>query len=254
MGAATLDAVLRGALRLNQPAQGYRATSDPLLLAGFVPRPTRRRPIDRVCDLGAGSGILGLSLALRLPSARVTLVEIDPVVALLAEENVRLNGLSDRVAVRAEDLRSIAAGPLRATFDLVVANPPYRALGRGPAPSATDLARARHEIDVTLREVVEAASLLARPSGGRVAVVLPAERSAELFALLGAAGFRLRRARFVHPRQDAPACLLLALGERAARGLLAVDPPLVLHEPDGAFTAETRRLLGDQDRGGPNER
>src|SRR5690242_14754031 len=89
----TDDAVLGGRLRLLQPRRGHRVGHDAILLAAA----TAARPGETAIDLGAGVGAAGLALALRVPGVSVTLVEIDPQLAVLAAENASLNGFGDRV-------------------------------------------------------------------------------------------------------------------------------------------------------------
>jgi len=78
---------------------------------------------ERIVDLCAGSGCIGIAAALAFPDARVTLVELDPAAAGLARRNVALHGLEDRVEVRQGDL--FDALPKNARFDLILTNPPY---------------------------------------------------------------------------------------------------------------------------------
>jgi tRNA1Val (adenine37-N6)-methyltransferase len=248
--AVTRDSILRGRLELLQPAEGFRATSDPLLLAGFVTaRPaTRRRPLRSACDLGSGTGVLGLALASARASLRVSLVELQPDLAALAIENARMNGLGERVEVVQEDLRSFARGSRRGSFDLVASNPPYRELAAGPPSPRGTQARSRHELDVTLAQVAHAAVTLARPNGGRIAMVIDARRAAELWTVLAQAASPPRRVRFVHPRVDRPAMLVLVEAERGPSVELIIEPPLVLHGPDGSLTEEARRFYGEPAR------
>src|ERR1700741_1966998 len=88
----TEDAVLGGRLRLRQPRRGHRVGHDAILLAAACPARTG----DKVVDLGAGIGAAGLALAARVPGTTVTLVEVEPTLAALADENVRRNGLDER--------------------------------------------------------------------------------------------------------------------------------------------------------------
>jgi len=92
-------------------------------LIGHGFEPWIARPPGRVLDLCAGSGCIGIATALTFRNAEVHLVEIDPVAAALARENVRLHGLEDRVSVHEGDLYE--ALPVQLTFDLIVSNPPY---------------------------------------------------------------------------------------------------------------------------------
>jgi ribosomal protein L11 methyltransferase len=79
------------------------------------------RPLDRVLDLGAGSGILGLAAA-RLGARRIDALEIDAGVHAAIRHNAALNGVEDRVRILS-DLESIPTGPQGAAhYDLVFAN------------------------------------------------------------------------------------------------------------------------------------
>jgi len=79
---------------------------------------------ESVLDLGAGCGGLGLYAALRLPAARVTLVDSNARAIGCAERTAERMGVADRVraVVRAdfEDLPRVEGG-----YELALANPPY---------------------------------------------------------------------------------------------------------------------------------
>jgi len=78
----------------------------------------------RILDLGAGSGCVAVTLALELPGARVTAVDVSPAALAVARGNAERLGA--RVAFFESDW--FAALPLQ-RFDLIVANPPYVAAG-----------------------------------------------------------------------------------------------------------------------------
>jgi release factor glutamine methyltransferase len=74
----------------------------------------------RVLDLGTGSGIVAIALALECPPAAVVAVDLSPAALSLAEGNaVRLGAAID---FRAGDWFAPVVGE---RFDLIVANPPY---------------------------------------------------------------------------------------------------------------------------------
>src|SRR5215467_4149556 len=100
----TEDAALGGRLRLRQPKRGHRVGHDAILLAAACPA----RPGDTIADFGAGVGAAGLALAARVPQTTVTLIEIEGSLAALAEQNVRLNGMSERVRAVALDVTAPA--------------------------------------------------------------------------------------------------------------------------------------------------
>src|SRR5687767_9499901 len=85
----TEDAFLAGRLHLRQPRKGHRAGHDAMLLAAA----TSARAGERVADLGAGVGAAGLALAVRVGGLDLVLVEIDPALAALAQDNAQRNNL-----------------------------------------------------------------------------------------------------------------------------------------------------------------
>ncbi len=239
----TDDAVLGGRLRLFQPARGHRAGHDAILLAACV-GPTARD----VVDLGAGVGSAGLAVAVRLPGARVTLVEIDPASAALAARNAARpeNRLGDRVAVVEADVArlGLAAGPPLPAgrgADTVILNPPFNDPARHRVSPREGRARAHSAGDDALELWLRAADRLLAPAGAVHLIHRPEALPAVLAALDGR--FGALRLRTVHPRPDAPAVRLLASAIKGRRTPLALLPPLVLAGPDGQALPEAERLL-----------
>ncbi len=103
---------------------------------GIVEEARRAAPgAVRLADLGTGSGILAVSLALERPRARVVALDRSLAALALAAANARRHGVADRVRVVASDwLSALGTG---ARFDLVVANPPYVPLADQPHLSKT---------------------------------------------------------------------------------------------------------------------
>ena len=78
----------------------------------------------RVLDLCTGSGCIGLAIADRVKSARVTLADISQEALAVAKKNITRNHLGARVsAVTANALEAPKA--FLGEFDLIVSNPPY---------------------------------------------------------------------------------------------------------------------------------
>jgi release factor glutamine methyltransferase len=102
----------------------FRVTPDVL-----IPRPetehlieaalARLRPGDAVLDVGAGSGAIGITLALET-AGRVYASDISIAALRVAAENARR--LSANIVLVAADLTSAFSGR---SFDLVASNPPY---------------------------------------------------------------------------------------------------------------------------------
>jgi release factor glutamine methyltransferase len=85
----------------------------------------------RIIDVGAGSGVIALTLAKRLPDARVHAVDVSDDALALARENAARLGLVDRVEFRKGDLLE----NFDERFDVIVANLPYIAMAERPTLS-----------------------------------------------------------------------------------------------------------------------
>lgn len=98
----------------------HHATTLGCLLA--IDRLTRAKSFRRVLDLGCGSGVLAIAAARALPKAQILATDVDPQAVTVAVQNIRANGVDQRIAVaRAQGLDHHALRHA-APFDLVIAN------------------------------------------------------------------------------------------------------------------------------------
>lgn len=224
------DRFLDGRLVLRQPATGYRAGADAMLLAAAT------SPGARLMEAGCGVGAALLAAALRFPDALLTGVEREPAMAALARENVEANGLGDRVRIVEEDvLRGTGGG-----FDGVFCNPPFAEAGEGTDPHAAR--RHAHVTEASLDAWIAALSNRLG-GGGRLTLIHRADKLAEILAALdgrlgGVTVFPVR------PRAEAGASRVLVRAQKGSRGPLALMRGLDLHDDSGAkFTAEAEAIF-----------
>lgn len=243
-------ALLRGRLRLVQPARGHRPGTDALLLAATLPRAIGE---GLAVDLGAGIGTVGLALAIRAPALRVTLVEREPELLACAMRNVACNGLAGRVDVVEQDVFVRAAAPfaaLRGAANVVLTNPPWTEAGRDRA-SPDDLRRRAHHFEPQADDIDgqglgdplalwlrRAAALLA--PRGRLILIHRADRLDDVLAALPP-HLRDRVVLPIHPRAGEPAHRVIVGAICGSRAPLRLLPGLVLHEADG-FTPRAAAL------------
>ncbi len=236
----TLDSIRD--IKLYQSRTGYRFSVDALLLYSFV----NLQRAEKITDLGAGSGIVGLLLAKKYPDSEVALIELQDSLARLAEKNVKLNSLEDRVRVFRCNIRDITAdcSPLTAkSFDLVVSNPPFRRPKTGLISPEEERAIARHEIKLKLMELVDAAFHLLR-ARGRFCLIYHPARLAELVDILKKRKMEPKRMRFVHSNLLSEAKMVMIEAVKEGGAEMKVGSPLYIYNEDGSYTDEMKMIYG----------
>lgn len=215
------DAMLGGKVQLLQPIDGYRAGTDPVLLAAAV----SARPGQSVLELGCGAGPGLCCLGVRVPGLTLCGLELQPGYADLARRNLALNGLEAQI------LEGDLADPPKAlkaqSFDHVFANPPYFEKGRGLStdnPGRT-IARAG---DTPLEAWVACATKRLRPRGYATFII----RAERLPDLISAMQGRLGALELMPlwPRAGRPPRLILLRGRKEGRAPFRFHPGIVIHE------------------------
>jgi len=227
----TEDTFLNGRISILQHRDGYRFSIDAFLLADFAAPHAQ----DRIVDLGTGCGIIPLILAYRHPDIRLTGIEIQKPLASLAAQNVEINRMKDRIRIMCGDIKSLGIDDVSGPVDLVISNPPYRKKLSGRINPHQQRAIARHEIHVTIQDVIHAASRLLR-TGGRFAVIYPTERIADLLVTLRSAGIEPKHLLMIHSRAIDPSRLMLVAGVKGANPGAIIHKPLIIYQPDGTCT------------------
>jgi tRNA1Val (adenine37-N6)-methyltransferase len=235
----TDDGFLGGRLRIRQPRRGYRAATDPVLMAAAVPA----RPGQSVLDLGCGAGVASLCLATRVADLRLSGLERQPAYADLARENAALNSI--RLDVVDGDLANLPAS-LRQGFDHVMANPPYYARGSG-TPATDDGREAAQREETPLAVWIDTATRRLAPDGWLTVIHL-AERLPDLLSALDR---RLGSVSLLPlaARVGQPAARVILRARKGGRGKFRLLAPMVLHEGTAhdedrdSFTPETHDVL-----------
>jgi tRNA1(Val) A37 N6-methylase TrmN6 len=234
------DAFLCGKITLWQPRKGYRAATDPVLLAAACDA----KPGQSVLDLGCGVGAASFCLGRRVPGLRQFGLELQDDYAALARRNAQETGIDLRVVEG--DLADIPAA-LRIEFDHVIANPPYYPRGGTPSP-IPGRAKAM-QVDVPLEAWVSTAARRLAP-GGWLTLICGTDG---LPAVLSAMGTKLGSASVLPlaPREGRPALRIVLRARKGGRAAFRLLAPFVLHEgPEHAgdresYTAQANAILRD---------
>ena len=152
---------------------------------------SKAHPAAKILDLGTGSGVIALTLALELPTAEIHATDLCPEALALAADNAARHHLADRVSFTQTDL--LPTGDT--AFDLIVANLPYIPT----AEIATLSAEVRHDPTSALdggadgldliRRLIEVAPARLSP-GGALLLEIGAGQANAVNTLMTARKFR----------------------------------------------------------------
>ena len=234
----TFDTLFEGRLKIRQKKEGYRFSIDALLLSHFA----EPRPKDRVIDLGTGCGVIPLILIFKRKAETVIGVEVQPSLADLARQNVSLNRFSSKIEIWEKNFKELVKQSDRGTFDLVLSNPPYRKVGSGRINPLEEKALARHEILATLEDLLRTGHHLLK-NKGRLCLIYPATRTADVFQLLRHFHLEPKRVQFVHSHPQDEASLLMVDALKEGKTQIKVLPPFVLYKPGGQYTPQAEDLI-----------
>lgn len=229
------ESLLPGGYRFVYDDALFRPSTDTFLLSSLP----QLKPGLRVCDLGCGTGLLGLLLLQRQPALAVTGIDLLPEAIDLARKAAAENGLTDRLTFQVGDLRQplLSAG----SFDLAVCNPPYYPTGSGYVSRSGPRRTARWEDTCTLTELCRTAARVLR-WGGSFCLVHKPERLTDLCCALREAGLEPKRLRWVEQTAASAPSLILLDARRGGRPGLRVEAPLILRAPGGAPTPEANAI------------
>lgn len=206
---------LGNGLKFLQKQDAFRFGCDGVELANFVEGCSK----DYAIDLGSGTGIITILLAGKR-RIRTTAVEIQPTLCEVCQRNIELNGLSDLANVINLPMQRIGEKIEAGGASIVVCNPPYRKKGSGFEQENEAIALARHEIAVTLPEVIASAAYLLG-TGGKFYTINQTERLAEVIELCVKARLEPKKLQILTPNASKkPHLFMLKCVKNGSVGLI----------------------------------
>lgn len=216
----TLDDFLGGRITVEQPAKGYRAGVDPVLLAGSVPAKRGQS----VLELGCGVGVASLCLGWRVEGLKLFGIERQTDYADLARANAQRNDTDFTVITG--DLETMPAELRDMSFDHVIANPPYFQRDRSHAAEDQGREMAMGE-DTPLDTWVKAAAkrLVGK---GTATFIHRAERLPDLLTSMGKYLGSIEVQPLV-PRSGRDARLVIVRARKGGKAAFQLHDSLVVH-------------------------
>lgn len=225
-------------LKIIQRKDMFNFSLDTVLLANFC---SINKNVEKIIDFGTNNAAIPLLLSTRTKT-NIVGVEIQEEAVDLARKNVALNNLENQITIVNQDIKEYVKNNRR--VKLVVCNPPFFKLGEKSHLNDNEyLQIARHEIAITLEEIIASASFIL-DHGGKFAMVYRPDRLIETINLLQKYDLEPKRLRFVYPKQGREANTFLIEAIKKGKIGLRIEAPLYSHNEDGSYSDEVMKYFG----------
>lgn len=231
----TCDFLLNEKVKIYQPQEGYRASTDAVFLASLL---SNIKEDECILDVGSGTGAVSLCLAHRFPHNKIIGIEIQPQLVALANKSTKANNFKNLTYLEA-DIKNKSTGLQSASFNHVVTNPPYYR-DCPPSPDQSK-ALARNMTALTLKDWLHFCLKMLKPYGWLYLIHRAEALTAVLNALDGKAGNIKLTALYSKSGQNAKRIMICA--QKSSQTPLQILPIFRMHTQDGSFTSAAKSIL-----------
>lgn len=225
-------------LKIIQRKDMFIFSLDTVLLANFC---TLNKDTNLIYDFGTNNAAIPLLLSTRT-TAKMIGIEVQKEAVEIANKNIVMNNLLDQITIIHKDLKELENN-IKA--NLIVCNPPFfKVDSRSNINETPFLQIARHEVSITLEEIIEKASKLLE-NKGRFAIVHRPDRLIDIINLMQKYSIEPKRLRMIYPKFNKDAHTVLVEGIFKGKPGLTIEPPLYAHNEDGSYSDEVKIMFGE---------
>jgi len=223
-------------LKIYQDNEMFHFSIDSVLLADFINVTKKDK---KIIDLCGGNAPIPLYLTLKTDSL-IDSIEIQEEIYKLAIKSIEENQLQNQINFVLGDVKDAPSIFGTNKYDIISCNPPFFKVDSNSNLNKNDyLTIARHEVKLTLEDVVSVSAKMLK-DGGKLYLVYPPTRLQELFVLLEKYKLNLTKLQLVYPKRGTRANHVLI---EAKKGLnknknLIILKPLYIYRQDGKWTKD----------------
>ena len=226
-------------LRIMQDSEMFNFSLDSVLLPNFV---TINKNIEKVLDIGCGNAPIPLILSTKT-KAKIVGVEIQKDSYDLAVESVKMNDLENQIEIVNQDINEYYKFDKTDSYDIITCNPPFFKYIETSNINKNDYKTiARHEVKLNLDNIFNIAKKLLK-NNGVIAIVHRPERLVEILESMKKNNIEPKKLRFVYPKKNMEANILLIEGKKNGKPGLKILPPLYSHLENGEYTEEVKKYF-----------
>jgi len=216
---------------LYQPEKGYCYNSDSIFLYDFI---NSFAPKGDVLDVGAGCGVVGLLVARDNTKVKLQAVEKQDVLADYAQKNADANAI-EYMLHRVDFLEFTT----NEKYDYIISNPPFYPDGVQKSKDEI-LTYARYNSSLPMDAFFKKVSQLLKPHAHFI-FCYDAMQFGLIASALNRVKMRLVDVRFVHPKIDRPASLVMIHARNGSKAMSKIHPPLI-HFDKESLTQEVTMI------------
>ena len=198
--------------------------TDTMLLADF----SMPKKFEVAVEIGTGCGAIPLYWLSMTEVKKVFAIDIQKKACQQLKRSVEISEVSDKIEVIHADVKENIPQILTHSCDLVVCNPPYKAIGQGVVNEKKERLIARHEHECTIDDVTKSANKFLN-----LCDVVESMRKNKI---------EPKKIQFVQQRKSSPAKLFLIEGRKGAKPGLIALPTLFIENEDGNLSEEMNRI------------
>lgn len=233
------DYLLDKKVKIFQPIDGYRASTDAVFLSALL---SCVKPQDKILDVGSGTGAISLCLAERFKNKNISItgLEIQPELAALSNLSAKENGFDFVKFINTDIAASLPDGLQFCSFNHVISNPPYALLDM-PSPNKSK-ATAHNFSTLSLPEWIGFCIKMLAPQG-KLYLINRAEALDDiLFSIHKKMGNIHVIPLFSKSGQDKAKRVLIS-AQKDSKAPLVIHPSIVIHNDDGQYTPLSHHVL-----------
>lgn len=231
----TNDYLLDKKIKIFQPIDGYRASSDAVLLSSVV---NNVRPNDTILDVGSGTGGISLCLAHKFSHNKIVGLEIQSELAELSNFSAKENGF-DNLTYFNCDIKNKPLPIDFCSFNHVISNPPY-ALNDMPSPNKSK-ALAHNHLGQNLTDWIDFCLKTLKPFGF-IYLINRAEAVTETLNALSKKAGNINIIP-IYSKENQVAKRVIITAQKDSKTPAKILPPFYTHGYDGSYTDKAQKIL-----------